>query len=328
MGKTILVTGGAGYIGSHAVHELLLKGYEPVILDNFSTGHRGFTQGCEIIECDLRDPASTAKACGHRTFDAVMHFAAMSIVGDSVKDPISYFENNVAGSVNLIKAALNSGVQSFVFSSTAAVYGEPQAETIDEQHPVNPVNPYGRSKLMVESILSEVYKANQFASISFRYFNAAGAVEDASLGENHSPETHLIPNILNSCLAGGSQSLNVFGTDYDTRDGSCVRDYIHVSDLARAHVLGLEYVQNHGGCEAVNLGTQAGSSVLEVIAACEASTGLTIPYGIKGRRAGDPATLIADNKKALELINWSPQLTLDDCVEDAWRWHQLRSKRV
>jgi len=322
MTKRILVTGGAGYIGSHAVLALIEQGFEPVILDNFSTGHRYATQGCEVIEADLRDVASLNSALILKQFDGVMHFAAKSIVSDSMRDPLDYFENNVTGSLNLIKAALNADIEHFVFSSTAAVYGEPQFTPITETHPTAPINPYGQSKRMIEIMLEEAFRAHDLRSLSFRYFNAAGAAPEAGIGENHEPETHLIPNVLRSCLQDSSGSrLKVFGNDYETRDGTCVRDYIHVRDLADAHVKGMNHLFHDPIADQINLGTEQGATVLEVIKACEQATGRPIEYDVEEKREGDPATLIADNGKARALLSWTPKASLNDCVNDAWRWH-------
>jgi UDP-glucose 4-epimerase len=322
MTKRILVTGGAGYIGSHAVLALIEQGFEPVILDNFSTGHRYATQGCEVIEADLRDVASLNSALILKQFDGVMHFAAKSIVGDSMQDPLDYFENNVTGSLNLIKAALNADIEHFVFSSTAAVYGEPQFTPITETHPTAPINPYGQSKRMIEMMLVEAFRAHDLRSLSFRYFNAAGAAPEAGIGENHKPETHLIPNVLRSCLQDSSSPrLKVFGNHYATRDGTCVRDYIHVRDLADAHVKGMNHLFLIATAGQINLGTEHGATVLEVIKACEQATERSIEYDIVTKREGDPAVLIADNSKARDLLSWTPKASLLDCVSDAWRWH-------
>ena len=322
MTKRILVTGGAGYIGSHAVLALIEQGFEPVILDNFSTGHRYATQGCEVIEADLRDVASLNSALILKQFDGVMHFAAKSIVGDSMRDPLDYFENNVTGSLNLIKAALNADIEHFVFSSTAAVYGEPQFTPITETHATAPINPYGQSKRMIEMMLVEAFRAHDLRSLSFRYFNAAGAAPEAGIGENHKPETHLIPNVLRSCLQDSSSPrLKVFGNDYATRDGTCVRDYIHVRDLADAHVKGMNHLFQNPIADQINLGTEHGATVLEVIKACEQATERSIEYDIVTKREGDPAVLIADNSKARDLLSWTPKASLLDCVSDAWRWH-------
>ena len=322
MAKKILVTGGAGYIGAHAVLALIEQGFEPVILDNFSTGHRYSTQGCEVIEADLRDAASLNRALTSKRFDGVMHFAAKSIVGDSMRSPLDYFENNVTGSLNLINAALKGDIEHFVFSSTAAVYGEPETIPITEDHTLAPINPYGQSKRMIEIMLGEAFRAHGLRSISFRYFNAAGAAPGAGIGENHEPETHLIPNVLRSCLRGSSgPKLKVFGNDYETRDGTCVRDYIHVRDLADAHVKGMNYLFHNAIADQINLGTEHGATVLEVIKACEEATERSIEYDIEAKREGDPAVLVADNSTARDLLFWTPKASLIDCVNDAWQWH-------
>lgn len=320
--KKILVTGGGGYIGAHAVLALIERGFEPVILDNFSTGHRYATQGCEVIEADLRDKASLDRTLTSKQFNGVMHFAAKSIVGDSMRSPLDYFENNVAGSVNLINAALKGQVEHFVFSSTAAVYGEPKSIPITEEHTLTPINPYGQSKRMIEIMLEEAFRAHGLKSISFRYFNAAGAAPEEGIGESHEPETHLIPNVLRSCLSDSSGTRpKVFGSDYETRDGTCVRDYVHVRDIADAHVRGMNHLFHNAIADQINLGTTHGATVLEVIKACEEATQQTIKYELEPRREGDPAVLVADNRKARELLAWEPKASLFDCVNDAWQWH-------
>ena len=320
--RRILVTGGAGYIGAHAVLALIDQGFEPVILDNFSTGHRYATQGCEVIEADLRDKAEIETALTSRRYDGVMHFAAKSIVGDSMRSPLDYFENNVTGSLNLINAALRGEVEHFVFSSTAAVYGEPESIPITEAHTLAPINPYGQSKRMIEVMLTEAFRANGLRSISFRYFNAAGAAPEAGIGENHEPETHLIPNVLRSSLSDSSGSrLKVFGNDYGTRDGTCVRDYIHVRDLADGHVKGMNHLFHNATADQINLGTEHGATVLEVIKACEEATERPIEYDVEEKREGDPAVLVADNGKARDLLSLTPKASLFDCVSDAWQWY-------
>ena len=321
MPDRILVSGGAGYIGAHAVLALINQGDEPVILDNFSTGHRYATQDCEVIEVDLRDKDRVEKALKNRKFDGIMHFGAKSIVSHSILQPLNYFENNVSGSINLINAAINGQIEHFVFSSTAAVYGEPRAIPIKEDHPISPINPYGQSKRMVELILEAAYEAYGLRSISFRYFNAAGADPEAQIGEHHEPETHLIPNVLKSCIEKGASLLEIFGNDFETTDGTCVRDYIHVKDLAAAHLKGMGYLKKASEARQMNLGTKDGASVLEVINACEKITGRKVDYEFASRRIGDPAILVSDNILASELLDWTPAESLEKCIEDAWRWH-------
>jgi UDP-glucose 4-epimerase len=239
-----------------------------------------------------------------------------------MRSPLDYFENNVTGSLNLINAALKGDVEHFVFSSTAAVYGEPETIPITEDHTLAPINPYGQSKRMIEIMLGEAFRAHGLRSISFRYFNAAGAAPGAGIGENHKPETHLIPNVLRSCLRGSSgPKLKVFGNDYETRDGTCVRDYIHVRDLADAHVKGMNYLFHSAIADQINLGTEHGATVLEVIKACEEATERSIEYDIEAKREGDPAVLVADNSTARDLLFWTPKASLIDCVNDAWQWH-------
>jgi UDP-glucose 4-epimerase len=251
-----------------------------------------------------------------------MHFAAKSVVSESVRNPLDYFENNVIGSINLIRAVTEKRIKAFVFSSTAAVYGDPITEIIDEQHPIKPINPYGQTKAIVESLLMEASRAYGLCSISFRYFNAAGAAPERMLGEDHQPETHLIPNVLRSCLSKRNPVLEVFGTDYDTSDGSCVRDYVHVKDLAEAHTLGMAHLLKNGGRHQVNLGTRDGASVLEVIRICERVTGVSLSLDIALRREGDPPSLIANNALARNLLGWAPTRSLEDCIRDAWLWHK------
>ena len=320
--EKILVTGGAEYIGAHTVLALIQRGDEPVILDNFSTGHRYATQSCEVIEADIRDKDAVTKALKNRKFDGIVHFAAKSIVSDSIFQPLNYFDNNVTGSINLIDAAIGAQIETFVFSSTAAVYGEPQTTPIKEDHPIFPINPYGQSKRMVELVLEEAYKAHGLRSISFRYFNAAGATINAQIGEHHEPETHLIPNILKACRKRDASGLKIFGNDFETNDGTCIRDYVHVNDLVRAHIRGLSYLKNASEAKQINLGTKNGASVLEVINACEKISGRKVDYEFASRRIGDPAILVADNTLARELLDWTPAETLAKCIEDAWEWHR------
>lgn len=318
----ILVCGGAGYIGSHMVRCLSERGHAVTVLDNLSTGHREAVQWGTLVEADLLYPQTLEAAfAGHR-FDAVMHFCARSLVGESVADPYAYYANNVAGTLNLLETMRRHGVDRLVFSSTAAVFGQPQAALIDEDHPKAPINPYGASKLMVERILADAAQAYGLRSVALRYFNAAGATPDACIGEAHRCETHLIPNVLRSVLGTGAP-LKVFGDDYDTPDGTCVRDYVHVEDLAQAHLLALAYLDQRPGAHAFNLGNGRGFSVAQVIAAVERVTGRPVRYEIAARRPGDPDSLVASSQRARSALSWHPLWTdLDAIIESAWRWHR------
>ena len=321
MTRRVLVCGGAGYIGSHMAKWLAAHGVEPVVLDNLSTGHREAVRFGPLVEADLLDPASLDAAFAAGPFEAVMHFCARSLVGESVQQPLAYYQNNVAGTLNLLQAMQRHGVDRIVFSSTAAVFGEPVAATIDEDHPKTPINPYGASKLMVERMLADAAQAYGLRSVTLRYFNAAGASADGDIGEAHTPETHLIPNVLRAALGDGSR-LKVFGDDWPTPDGTCVRDYIHVDDLAQAHWLALDHMAAHGGAHAFNLGNGRGFSVREVIAAAEAASGRTVAFDIAPRRAGDPAVLVAASDRAREVLGWAPRhADLAEIIDSAWRWH-------
>ena len=326
----ILVTGGAGYIGSHTTQMLLDQGYQVTVVDNLSTGHDWSVGDAELIQCDLREPVELARALRKKRFTGIIHFAGLSQVGESITQPLSYFDNNVTGSLNLIGYAAQAGIDQFVFSSSAAVYGNPRTAVIDETHPIAPINPYGKSKAMVETMLAESARGNGLRAMALRYFNAAGAMPVCGLGEAHDPETHLIPNVLKSLLAAadanpGDAAVKIFGDDYDTPDGTCIRDYVHVSDLAQAHVSALRYLKGAAGAQAVNLGTGRGYSVLEIIETCQQVTGKEIQRVIESRRPGDPAVLVADNKLAGELLDWLPQRALTDIVSHAWQWHQMSS---
>jgi UDP-glucose 4-epimerase len=276
----------------------------------------------ELIEADLLDPASLERAFSGRRFDAVMHFCARSLVGESMAQPYAYYANNVAGTLNLLETMRRHDVSRLVFSSTAAVFGQPVADPIDEQHPRQPINPYGASKLMVERILADAASAYGLSSVALRYFNAAGASPDATIGESHQPETHLIPNVLRAALGTGP-ALKVFGDDYPTPDGTCVRDYVHVDDLAQAHERALAYLEANPGAHAFNLGNGQGFSVREVIAAASAVSGSPIAHAIEPRRPGDPSVLVATSAKARELLGWTPvHATLEPIIESALRWHR------
>ncbi|QLE42413.1 UDP-glucose 4-epimerase GalE [Nostoc sp. C052] len=326
---TILVTGGAGYIGSHTVLALKQAGYNVVILDNLVYGHRDLVERVlqvELIVGDTGDRALLDRLFKTHDIAAVMHFSAYAYVGESVTDPAKYYNNNVLGTLTLLEAMLTASVKKFVFSSTCATYGVPEFVPIPENHPQNPINPYGATKLMVERILSDFDVAYGLQSVRFRYFNAAGANPNGLLGEDHNPETHLIPLVLMTAL-GKRESISIFGTDYPTPDGTCIRDYIHVNDLADAHILGLEYLLKGGDSEVFNLGNGSGFSVREVIAAAEEVTGISIPVEERDRRPGDPPILIGTSEKVRTILGWKPKYpSIQDIVAHAWQWHQKRHK--
>ncbi len=325
----ILVTGGAGYIGSHTVLALLQAGYGVIILDNLVYGHRDLVENVlqvELIEGDTGDRSLLDNLFSTRNIAAVMHFSAYAYVGESVTDPAKYYRNNVVGTLTLLEAMLAASIKKFVFSSTCATYGVPEVVPIPEDHPQNPINPYGYTKLMVERILSDFHTAYDFKSVRFRYFNAAGADPQGRLGEDHNPETHLIPLVLQTAL-GKREFISIFGTDYPTPDGTCVRDYIHVNDLADAHVLGLKYLLDGGDSEVFNLGNGNGFSVKEVIETAKLVTGCEIPVKECDRRPGDPPSLIGSGDKARKILNWQPQYSsLKDILIHSWQWHQQRHK--
>lgn len=318
----VLVCGGAGYIGSHMARWLAAHDIGVTVLDNLSTGHREAVQWGELVEADLLDPASLERAFAGRSFDAVMHFCARSLVGESMTRPYDYYANNVTGTLNLLEAMRRHDIGRLVFSSTAAVFGNPVSETIDEDHPKAPINPYGASKLMVERVLSDAAAAYGLRSVALRYFNAAGASGAAGIGESHEPETHLVPNVLRAALGTGP-GLKVFGDDYPTPDGTCVRDYVHVDDLAQAHHLALGYMDAREGAQVFNLGNGNGFSVRQVIEAARDVTGRDIPFEVAPRRAGDPAVLVASSEKARRELGWEPVHTsLGPILDSAWRWHR------
>lgn len=320
----ILVTGGAGYIGSHACLKLKEKGYTPVIYDNLVYGHRESVPGCEMVQGDLGDAEKLAGVFEKHEFEAVMHFAAYAYVGESVENPSKYFRNNVADAVNLIDAMVARGVGKLIFSSTCAVYGVPLADFLDESHPLDPINPYGESKLFFERILGRYREAYGLRSVSLRYFNAAGADPKGRIGESHDPETHLIPLVLKTAR-GEREAISIYGNDYDTPDGTCIRDYVHVFDLADAHILALEALGSGRAGLCYNLGNGEGFSVREVIACAEEITGVKIATQVVGRRAGDPARLVADARLAEKELGWSPRFTtIDKIIETAWNWERNR----
>ena len=315
---SVLVVGGAGYIGSHAAHALKRRGYEAIIYDNLCTGHVSLAQGFEFITGDISDAARLKPVL--QRVDAVMHFAAHAYVGESVLEPRKYFQNNFVAAFSLLNSALDCKVKKFIFSSTCATYGTPRTMPITEETPQLPVNPYGASKLAFEQALQAYDRAYGLRSVSFRYFNAAGADENGLVGEVHSPETHLIPSAFEA-IHGERPALEIYGNDYPTPDGTCIRDYIHVNDLAEAHVLGLGYLE-HGNSTALNLGTGRGNSVNEVIATIERVTGKEVPRRMAPRRAGDPPELVADPSRAKEILNWKAKRSLEQIVSTAWNWDQ------
>lgn len=317
----ILLCGGAGYIGSHMAKRLAGSGHLVAVLDNLSTGHREAVRWGPVHQVELMNPEALDSVFSTTRFDAVMHFCALSLVGVSVRQPYDYYANNVCGTLSLLQAMKRHKVERLVFSSTAAVYGQPTSALINEDHPRSPINPYGMSKLMVEHMLADAAVAYGLRSVALRYFNAAGASETAEIGEAHQPETHLIPNVLKAVLDQGP-GLKVFGDDYPTPDGTCVRDYVHVEDLAQAHELALDYMERHEGAHAFNLGSGQGFSVREVIAAAEQVTGRKVPYEMAPRRAGDPAILVASSERARRELGWQPKYNdLRSIIESAWRWH-------
>ena len=329
-GATILVTGGAGYVGSHACLALRQAGYTPVVYDNLFRGHRWAVRFGPFEEGDILDGRRLAEAFARHRPAAVLHFAALTFVGESVADPALYYRTNVVGALTLLEAMKAAGVRDIVFSSTAAVYGTPAASPIPETAPRAPINPYGTTKLMIERALADYVAAYGFRAAALRYFNAAGADPEGLIGEDHDPESHLIPLVLDAA-AGLRDSIAVFGDDYPTADGTCVRDYIHVLDLADAHVRALERLTGGSGADllGVNLGTGQGASVREVIAAAQRVTGRPVPVRRAARRAGDPPALVADPTRAKSLLGWSAERpSLDGLIRDAWTWHRSHFDRI
>ena len=320
--KQILVMGGAGYIGSHTLKHLRERGFDAFAADNLATGHKEAVLDAEFVEADLQDKSSLDKMFDTHEVEAVVHFAAFSLVGESVTDPAKYYRNNVVGTLNLLDSMRAHGVHKIVFSSTCATYGNPVAVPMDEHHPQQPINPYGQTKFVIEKIFEDYRKAYGLKYIALRYFNAAGADESGLIGESHSPESHLIPLVLQA-VSGKRENIKVFGTDYDTPDGTCLRDYIHVADLAEAHRLALEKLDEFQGC--INLGTGIPTSVMEIIRVAEKVCGKKCPMLVSERRAGDPAKLYADNRFARQILGWIPKyLKIEDIIRTAWNWEQHR----
>lgn len=326
----ILVTGGAGYIGSHTVRALQQAGHGVVVLDNLVYGHRDILENVldvELIVGDISDRPLLDKLFATYDIAAVIHFAAYAYVGESVKDPARYYKNNVSGTLILLEAMQAAAVNKIVFSSTCSVYGITDVAPIEEAHPINPINPYAKTKWVIEQMLADFDAANDFKSVCFRYFNAAGASPDGLLGEDHTPEPHLIPLVLYAAL-GKRKDISIFGTDYPTPDGTCIRDYTHVVDLAQAHVLGLNYLLAGGCSDVFNLGNGNGFSVREVIETAIQVTGKPIEIVEDDRRTGDPPILVGSNEKAMNALDWCPQYTeLADIITHAWNWHQKRHQK-
>ncbi len=319
----ILVSGGAGYIGSHFVKFLKKQNYDVLVYDNLSRGHiESLPQNVTFEQGDILDFENLSDVLSKYKIDAIVHFAAFAYVGESVKNPLLYYQNNVVGSFNLIKAAVENGINKFVFSSTCSLYGNPDNVPISETESVKPINPYAETKLTIERMLADVNRSNGIKYVALRYFNAAGADPEGEIGESHDPETHLIPIIMQVAL-GEREKLFVFGNDYPTKDGTAIRDYIHVNDLADAHLRALNYLENNDK-GIFNLGTGNGYSVFEMIEAAEKATGKKINYEVTGRREGDPAVLVADNSKAKNILGWQPKFGLDEIMQTAWNWHKNR----
>lgn len=319
----VLITGGAGYIGSHCSRFFKEKGIDTLVLDDLSEGHKEAVQG-DFIQGNVGDGDLLDRIFSEHAIDAVIHFAAFTSVGESVEKPAKYFQNNVSHMLTLLNAAVDHHVKYAVFSSSAAVFGEPRKIPIEETHPKEPINPYGETKLIGEMMLQDYERAYGLHSCSFRYFNAAGDSGDSLIGESHSPETHLIPIVIEAAM-GKRPPMKVFGNNYPTRDGSCVRDYVHVEDLAEAHYLGLSYIMKNQCTDSFNLGSENGFTVLEIIHTFEELSGLKVPFEIAGRRAGDPAVLVAGNEKAARLLHWTPRKSdLKTILTDAWHWEQKR----
>ena len=321
----VLVVGGAGYIGSHCVRQLVAAGHRPVVLDNLVFGHRSAV--CAEIpfyDADLGNQEIVGQILRDESIELVMHFAAFAYVGESVTEPRKYYNNNFVATLRLLETMLDNGVKKFVFSSTCATYGEPQSLPIVETLPQAPINPYGQTKLDVENCLKSFAHAYGLSFAAFRYFNAAGASEDGTIGEDHQPETHLIPLVFDAAT-GRRDHIKIFGTDYDTPDGTCLRDYVHVDDLSRAHIAAFEKLETPGASHFYNLGTGRPNSVREIIDAVEAVTGLKVPVIEDGRRAGDPPALYADSSKAQDELGWEIKFTeVKEIIETAWRWHQAK----
>ncbi len=323
MGKlNILVTGGAGYIGSHTVKMLEEEGFNVVVYDNLSNGHKEAVLNSKLVGGDILDSEKLSQLLKEVNFDACIHFAAFIEVGESVKDPLKFFKNNVSGTLNLLTDLKKHGVKNFVFSSTAAVYGNPEETPIKEHFELNPINPYGNTKFTVEEVLKDMSAVGDINYVALRYFNASGADESGLIGESHNPETHLIPLVLKTAK-GERESIKIFGTDYPTKDGTCIRDYIHVNDLAKAHILALNYLIDGGESDVFNCGYGVGYSVKEIIDTAKKVSGINFNVEEASRREGDPAVLVADNEKIKRVLGWKPEYNdIEYIIKTAWNWEK------
>lgn len=320
MNMPVLVVGGAGYIGSHTCLKLAEAGFLPIVYDNLSKGHKEFVKWGPLAVGDIRDRARLTEVLEYYAPSAIIHFAALIEVGESMRDPLAFYDNNVTGSLTLMAAAKAADIRALVFSSTCATYGIPQQIPIVESHPQSPINPYGRTKLMVEQALRDLDRHADLRSVSLRYFNAAGADLEGRIGEWHTPETHALPLAIQTAL-GMRPNFEVYGSDYETRDGTCVRDYVHVLDLAEAHVRSVQYLLDGGDTLAINLGTGTGTTVQELLTAVEVVSGRNVPTTFKPRRPGDSPTLVANNETARKVLQWQPRFSLEEIVQSAWHWH-------
>lgn len=324
-----LVTGGAGYIGSHIYRDLKSKGYQVDVIDDLSTGNSWAVDKKDISKIDIKDKNKVNEFFSSNFYNGVFHCAGKSLVSESIKNPIKYIHNNVLGSLNIFSAMIENKINNVVFSSSAAIYGIPKSKSIKESDKKNPINPYGRSKLMVEELLEDLYKSSDLNSVSLRYFNAAGADSSGEIGEAHFPETHLIPNIIFSAIDKSKGVLNVYGNDYDTHDGTAIRDYVHVDDLVNAHYLAMKkLIKGSNLCSQFNLGCGYGYSILDIINAVSENLGENVSYITKERRPGDPDILVADNRLAFRELNWEPKSNLDDIVSTAIKWHKNMIKKL
>lgn len=320
MNMPVLVVGGAGYIGSHTCLKLAEAGFLPIVYDNLSNGHKEFVKWGPLAVGDIRDRARLNEALEYYAPSAIIHFAALIEVGESMRDPLAFYDNNVTGSLTLMAAAKAAEIRALVFSSTCATYGIPQQVPIVESHSQSPINPYGRTKLMVEQALKDLDRHADLRSVSLRYFNAAGADLEGRIGERHTPETHALPLAIQTAL-GMRPNFEVYGSDYETRDGTCVRDYVHVLDLAEAHVRSVQYLLDGGNTLALNLGTGTGTTVQELLTTVEVVSGRNLPTTFKSRRPGDSPTLVANNELAMKVLQWQPRFSLEEIVQSAWHWH-------